>query len=96
MRLLTQSHKSQEQDILFKFNGNFKICSTEDDGCTLTTSAKLKKLMFMRLYSIWIFYRKNLQINGTFFASYGTHFMTIFILLVWGFLCVRDAGHKNH
>ena len=39
----------------------------------------------MRLYSIWIFYRKNLQINGSFFASYGTHFMNIFMLLVWVF-----------
>ena len=71
-------------------------CKTEDDVCTVKMSGKLKKLMFMRLCSIWIFYQKNLQINRSFFASYGTHFMNIIILLPWGFLSVRDSGHRGN
>ena len=59
-------------------------------------SGKLKKLMFMRLCSIWIFYQNNLQINQSFFASYGMHFMNIIILLLWRFLCIRDAGHRGN
>ena len=37
---------------------------------------------------------KNLQIDLSFFASYGTHFMNC-VLRLWGFLYDRDGGRRD-
>ena len=39
---------------------------------------------------------KNLQINRSSFASYGTHAMKIIILRLWGILRVRDARRRGN
>ena len=37
-------HKYQ---VNFKFNGDFKICNTEDDGCTVETCLKIKESCYV-------------------------------------------------
>ena len=52
------SKQSGVQDALqnseLKFNGDFKICNTEDDGCTVETCLEIKEICYVCYTTIYI------------------------------------------
>ena len=60
-----------------------------------STDTKICYYSLLKKEITWTGYstKKNLQINWSFFASYGTLAMNYFVSL--GILCIRDAGHRG-
>lgn len=55
---------------LFKFNSDFRLCGTDEDGCTVKACGKLKKVvLFLRLSVLLVLISRPQNVVGANYTS---------------------------